>query len=145
MLEKMRKVMRQEKGFTLIELLVVIAIIGILAAIAIPQFAAYKRSAKDGEVQAALRNLAVSMEAYYVANTTYVGAAYAAGNALVTSHGLVIVNDSAGAAVVTLPAAVAGGCGAALTGTCWSATGTNATDGTGTVYSWDSTLGGAQW
>ena len=134
------------RAFTLIELLVVIAIIGILAAIAIPQFAAYKRSAADSGVQSAVRNLAVAMEAFYVANSTYVGAAYLTTNALVTTHGLRIVNDSAGAPVVVMPSpgTLTGAC-TALSATCWSARGTNATDGTGSFFDWDSGLGGAQW
>jgi len=147
---KTEKKVRSQNGFTLIELLVVIAIIGILAAIAIPQFTAYKQQSQDGAVRSDLHNLAVSMEGYYVTNTTYVGAVVgtiAAPGNLQTTYGFVPNVDNTGAVLVTLGAggALAGGCGGGLTATCWSATAANAAEGTGTVYEWDSQLGGAQW
>lgn len=60
-----------EKGFTLIELLVVVAIIGILAAIAIPQFAAYKTRSFNARAQSDLRNSLTAEEAYFVDNEFY--------------------------------------------------------------------------
>ncbi|MGH7928729.1 MAG: type IV pilin protein, partial [Candidatus Binatia bacterium] len=68
-MEKLR--LRSESGFTLIELLVVVAIIGILAAIAIPQFAAYRRRGFVAQVQSDLRNMAVAEEAYFAQNQSY--------------------------------------------------------------------------
>ncbi len=61
----------KEKGFTLIELMIVVAIIGILAAIAIPQFAAYRAKAFNASAQADLRNLMTAEEAYYASETEY--------------------------------------------------------------------------
>jgi len=57
---------QSRRAFTLIELLIVVAIIGILAAIAIPNFLQAQVRAKVARVQADMRNLAPSMESYYV-------------------------------------------------------------------------------
>jgi type IV pilus assembly protein PilA len=65
------KMMRKNEGFTLIELMIVIAIIGILAAIAIPQFSAYRTRSYNSAAEADLRNAATAQEAYYVDNQTY--------------------------------------------------------------------------
>ncbi len=65
---------RRDSGFTLIELLVVIAIIGLLAAIAIPQYASYKQQSVDKQMESTLQAGRHAMEAYFVKNDTYVAA-----------------------------------------------------------------------
>ena len=65
---------KDQKGFTLIELMIVIAIIGILAAIAIPQFSSYRKRGYNAAAQADLKNLATVEEAYYNVTFTYTNA-----------------------------------------------------------------------
>ena len=63
MLKRLRE--KNKKGFTLIELMIVIAIIGILAAIAIPQFSAYRIRAYNTSALSDTRNLVTTQAAFY--------------------------------------------------------------------------------
>jgi len=63
--------MNTKQGFTLIELLVVLVIIGILAAIAVPQFTKAREKAYYAAMKADIRNLAAQQELYYATEYSY--------------------------------------------------------------------------
>jgi prepilin-type N-terminal cleavage/methylation domain-containing protein len=119
------KAIRNSKGFTLIELLVVVAIIGILAAIAIPQFAVYRQKGFDSRAQSDLRNAASAEEALYASTQAYASATQA--NCATVLPGCKV---STGVTLAMTAAA------SAFTGTATHAS------GSGKVWSYDSAAGG---
>lgn len=57
--------MRRARGFTLVELMIVIAIIGVLAAIAVPQFMKYRTKAYNAAAKHDLRVIQTAVEMFY--------------------------------------------------------------------------------
>ncbi len=101
--------LRSNKGFTLIELLIVVAIIGILAAIAIPQFSKYRIQGFNASANSDIRNMKTSEESMYAEYQRY-GATEAPatiGAATGAFAGSVITGGTAGVVpVITLIDAV---------------------------------------
>jgi prepilin-type N-terminal cleavage/methylation domain-containing protein len=65
------KLNQKREGFTLIELLIVVAIIGILAAIAIPQYNKYRQRAQDAVAVSALDAIVSAQELHFTDNNVY--------------------------------------------------------------------------
>src|SRR5579863_10462743 len=61
----------KHKGFTLIELMIVVAIIGILAALAIPNFIRFQARSKQGEAKSNLKSLFTAQKSYYQEHDKY--------------------------------------------------------------------------
>lgn len=72
-MQKRQGLFDRRKGFTLIELMIVIVIIGILAAVAIPNFVGMTDEARVARIQADLSTVGSAVEMYYAKNGAYPG------------------------------------------------------------------------
>ena len=68
----MQKPTNYDCGFTLLELLVAMAMLGVLATIALVQYAEYKGRGFDARAESTLRMVVAAEEAYFIENANYI-------------------------------------------------------------------------
>ncbi len=95
----MRKYMR---GVTLLELMIVVVVIGILTALAYPNYRQYVAKAKRNEAKSALLQIATMQERFYLQNATYTSdmtkLGFSVGSNFLTDSGSYIVDVTAASA-----------------------------------------------
>lgn len=91
-----------ERGFTLIEVMIVVAILGLIAAIAIPNYSSYINRARRTEAQTALQDAAQFMQRFYAANNRYDTSVSGTNVSLPVSLRTIPANSSGAATYYTL-------------------------------------------
>jgi len=133
--------MKNNKGFTLIELMIVVAIIGILAAVAIPNYSRFQIKAKETEAKLNLKSIELGQEAYFIEYDGYVRQTSSLGKAPtnakqewksdVTGTGFAVIGWQPKDGMIYYQYALAAGTGAGYT-----ATATGDLDGIGEKSIW---------